>query len=209
MKIKILSSYPKKTFEVSNLFFSSDLHLRHQAVVNFGRNFKDLEQMNTHIISEINKKVGKDDIIVLLGDTIMVDKDYAWFLDSIICENVILLFGNHCGVGRLTEIKNSYQFDKLKYIGYYLELSVDKQIVCCSHYPMFNWNYQDEGSFHLSGHLHGDENHIIELMRKYKCMDVGIDSYYNMFGEYSVFSFEQICEILKDKKIIGRHEINK
>ena len=36
-------------------------------------------------------------------------------------------------------------------------------------------------------------------------MDVGIDNFYKMFGEYSIFSFEQIKEILKDKLIVGRH----
>lgn len=206
MKVKILSSYPKQTFEIGNIYFSSDLHLNHEAIIKFGRKFDNVKQMNNHIITEINSKVGKDDMLILMGDTMMVNKDYAWFLDSIICENVIMLFGNHCGLGRLTEVKNSCQFDKLKYIGHYLELIIDKQIICCSHYPMFNWNYQDDGSFHLSGHLHGDENYIIKQMREYKCMDVGIDSYYNMFGEYSLFSFAKICDILKDKKVIGRHK---
>jgi hypothetical protein len=37
-------------------------------------------------------------------------------------------------------------------------------------------------------------------------MDVGIDSYHKLFGTYSVFSFSEIKEILKDKLIIGRHE---
>jgi len=206
MKVKILTSFPKKTINVDNVFFTSDTHLRHQAVINFGRKFEDLEQMNTHIIGEINKKVGKNDLIVFLGDTIMIDKDYAWLLDEIVCENVIMLFGNHCGVGRLTSVFDSYQFEKLIYIGYYLELNIEGQIICCSHYPMFNWNYMEDSSFHLSGHLHGDTNPVIKEIRKYKSLDVGIDSYYNIFGEYSLFSFGQIKELLKDKLIIGRHE---
>lgn len=206
MKVKILTSYPKQTIEVNNVYFSSDLHLNHSAVIKYGRKFDNVEQMNNDIIVEINRKVQKNDLLVLMGDSMMIDKNYAQLLSDLVCENVIMLFGNHCGVGRLTEVFESKQFDKLLYIGYYLELNIDKQIVCCSHYPMFNFNYQDDGSFHLSGHLHGDENPIIKEMRKYKCMDVGVDSYYNMFGEYSVFSFEQVKEILKNKLIIGRHE---
>lgn len=206
MKVKILTSFPKQTIEVDNVFFSSDLHLDHQAVIDFGRNFYSLEWMNEYIINEINAKVGKNDLLVLLGDTMMAEKHYAKFLDVIICENVIILFGNHCNIGKLKKIESDYQFEKLLYIGYYLELNIDKQIICCSHYPMFNWNYQDEGSISLHGHLHADESEVVKEIHKYKSMDVGIDNYYKMFGEYSIFSFAEIKEILKNKLIIGRHE---
>ena len=45
----------------------------------------------------------------------------------------------------------------------------------------------------------------VKEIHKYKSLDVGIDNYYKMFGEYSLFSFEQIKELLKDKLIIERH----
>lgn len=205
MKVKILTSFPKRTIEVDNVFFSSDLHLDHQAVIDFGRNFENLAWMNKYIVDEINYKVDKNDLLVLLGDTMMAEKHYARFLDEIVCENVIILFGNHCNTGKLKKIESDYQFEKLLYIGYYLELNIDKQIICCSHYPMFNWNYQDEGSISLHGHLHSDESDVVKEIHKYKSMDVGIDNYYKVLGSYSVFSFAEIKEILKDKLIIGRH----
>lgn len=205
MKVKILTSFPKKTIEVGNVFFSSDLHLNHQAVLDFGRNFNTLDEMSETIYSEINTKVGENDMLVLLGDTMMVDKDYVTFLTNIKCKNVIMLFGNHCNIGKLQKIVNDCQLENLIYIGYYVELIVDRQIICCSHYPMFNWNYQDDGSFHLHGHLHSDENPIIEEIHKYKSMDVGIDNYYKMFGKFRVFAYGHIKELLKDKLIIGRH----
>lgn len=204
MKIKILTSYPKQTFNLNNVWFSSDLHLGHKAVIDFGRKFKHLEHMNEHIIFEINMKVGENDLLVLMGDSMMKEKDYVSFLNKLFCNNVIMLIGNHCNRGKLQN--TLLECNKLLYVGDYLELNIDKQIICCSHFPFFNWNYQEEGSFHLHGHLHGDENAVVKEIHKYRSMDVGIDSYYNMFGEYSLFSFEQIKEILKDKLIIGRHE---
>jgi calcineurin-like phosphoesterase family protein len=206
MKVKINSTYPKKTIEVNNVFFSSDLHLNHEAVIKFGRNFGSIEEMNSDLIIEINKKVDKNDLLVLLGDTMMGEKDYTGFLFEIECENVIILFGNHCNRGKLLKVVSDCQIEKLLYVGDYLELFIDKQLISCSHYPQFNWNYQDEGSFHLHGHLHGDENTIIKEVHKYKTMDVGVDSYYNMFGVYSIFSLQEIKEVLKDKLTIGRHE---
>lgn len=203
MKVKILTSFPKQTINVDNVFISSDLHLRHQSVINFGRDFSDLDQMNNYIIGEINRKVGKNSLLILLGDTIMVDKDYNWFLSEIVCENVIMLYGNHCNRGRLLDA--FIESDKLLYAGDYLELNIEGQIVCCQHYPSFNWNYQDQNSISVHGHLHADENDVVKEIHKYKSMDCGIDNYYKLFGEYSVFSFEQIKELLKDKLTIGRH----
>lgn len=523
MKVKILTTYPKLSLEVNNLYFSSDLHLNHESVIKYGRNFESVSDMNGHIISEINSKVGKEDLFVLLGDTMMVNKDYESFLSSINCENVIILVGNHCfdkytevltdsgfkmfselleedlvgsfdiktkkvsfdkpinflcerysgdmfkiyngfteqvvtsnhsvvindelklahsitksdivdipltgfkdnndyaiddnylrllvnivcdstmidyrkyigqkstkraiqfklskerkienlksilsslnipytfslatkgGVNVLqpfyikifgeyardlfsklqdkkefpqffknlskrqvdivvdeisktdghvsngsimwtstskndvdliqeicitNDIKFSYhKYDnksgftngklqyrckidkdkgrktvnmidkfyyddlvycvqtcnqtvitrrngkvafsgncnlgkllslqnnpKVKYVGYYVELIISGQIICCSHYPMFHWNYQDDGAFMLHGHLHSDESEILKYIHEYRCIDVGIDNFYKLFGVYSVFSYDVIKDLLIGRKIIGRHE---
>jgi calcineurin-like phosphoesterase family protein len=203
MKVKILSSFPKQTYQFNQVFFSSDLHIGHESVIKFGRQFKSLPMMNHHILSEINRLMKEDDLLVLLGDTMMGEKDYINFLNLLKCNNIILLIGNHCNRGKLQNAL--LECDKLIYLGDYLELNIDKQIICCSHFPMFNWNYQDDGSFHLHGHLHADENPIVKQIHEYKSMDVGIDNYHKMFGEYSLFNFEEIKEILKNKLIIGRH----
>ena len=203
MKVKILTSFPKQTYNFDNVYFSSDLHEGHQAVIDFGRKFNSLLEMNIHIVDEINRKVGENDLLVLLGDSMMGEKDYVSFLNRLVCDNVIMLFGNHCNRGKLHN--TLIECDKLLYIGDYLELNIEKQIICCSHFPMFNWNYQDEGAISLHGHLHADENAVIKEIHKYKSLDIGIDNYHKLFGEYSLFSFEQIKELLKDKLIIGRH----
>lgn len=201
MKVKI-QSHPKRTLNVDRVFFSSDLHINHEAVIKFGRKYENVTHMNDSIVYEINKLVRENDLLVLMGDTMMVDKNYIQFLNSVNCKNVIMLYGNHCNPNRFNEDMPQ----NLIFHGYYLELNIERQIVCCSHYPMFNWNYQDKGSFMLHGHLHGDENTVIKEIHKYKTMDVGLDSHYNMFEEYSLFSFEKVQEILKNKLTIGRHE---
>lgn len=204
MKVKILTSFPKQTINVDKVYFSSDLHLNHQAVIDFGRNFETVEEMNDSIVNEINKVVRENDLLVLMGDTMMGDKNYTQFLDSLRCDNVIILLGNHCNTGKLGQAL--IHSKNLIHASRYLELNIEGQIICCSHFPMFNWNYQEEGSFHLHGHLHADENSVVKEIHKYKSMDVGIDNYHKLFGEYSLFSFEKVRELLKDKMIIGRHE---
>lgn len=201
MKVKI-QSFPKQTLEVDKVWFSSDLHLNHEAVIKFGRKFDNIVEMNDSILHEINKLVRENDLLILLGDTMMIDKNYFQFLSSLNCKNVIMLYGNHCNPNRFEEGAPQ----NLIYHGYYLELNINKQIICCSHFPQFNWNYQDDGAISLHGHLHADENAVVKEIHKYKSMDCGIDNYYKLFGEYSLFSFEKLCELLKNKLIIGRHE---
>jgi calcineurin-like phosphoesterase family protein len=202
MKVKILTSFPKQTYNFNNVYFSSDFHLNHKAVIDYGRKFDSVEHMNDHIIVETNKLVKEKDLLILTGDTMMGEKNYEQFLDSLVCKNVIMLYGNHCSLSKMLSVKS----DKLIYQGNYLELNIEGQIICCSHFPHFCWNFQDDGSFFLHGHNHGDEPHLVKEIHKYKSMDVGIDSYHKLFGTYSVFSFSEIKEILKDKLIIGRHE---
>jgi len=204
MKVKI-NTHPKHYLEIGNVFFTSDLHINHESVIKFGRKFSNVEEMNDTIYTNINNKVGKDDLLVLLGDTMMIDKNYNKFLSLINCENVIMLYGNHDNPKRFEEI-DGYPANKLLYHGYYLELSINKQIICCSHYPMFHWNYQSDGSFMLHGHTHGDEpSNILKEIHKYKSLDVGIDNYYNIFGTYDVFSLNQIQELLNSNLIVNRH----
>jgi calcineurin-like phosphoesterase family protein len=201
MKIKLLSTYPKQTLEIDNLFFSSDLHLFHSNILIFGRKFNTVQDMNYEIIVNINSKVGKNDMLVLLGDTLFGEKDYSLFLNSLNCENVILLFGNHCSRSKLTNTSNN----KLKYYGDYLELVLNKQIICCNHYPQFHWNYMSDGSLSLHGHNHAFEDDILKHIHKYKSLDVGIDNYYKLYGSYNVFSFAEIQELLSNNLIINRH----
>ena len=47
--------------------------------------------MNDSILNEINKVVRENDLLVLLGDTMMGEKVYVDFLNSLVCKNVILL----------------------------------------------------------------------------------------------------------------------
>ena len=54
MKVKILSSFPKQTLDVDKVWFSSDLHLNHQAVIDYGREFDSVSHMNDSLLNEIN-----------------------------------------------------------------------------------------------------------------------------------------------------------
>ena len=134
----------------------------------------------------------------------MKEKNYTNFLNKLKCQNIILLAGNHCN--RRNMYGSFIELDQLISVNDYIEIEIDNQLIVCSHYPMFNWNYQEKGSINLHGHLHGNTtNLIMQLIKLHKSLDVGIDNYFNIYGSYSLFSIEQINEILKDKTITNRH----
>lgn len=198
MKVKVFN---KSIGNVPNVFFSSDLHINHKNILKFGRVFSTLEEMNELIINNINKTCTKDDLLVLLGDSLLGIKDYEAFCNSINC-NIILLYGNHCNLNKVNELSAK----NLLYKGHYLEIQIEKTLICCSHYPTIHWNEQDKGSYFLHGHCHGYESNILKEIHTYRSKDVGIDCYFEQYGEYLPYSFEQIKNELQNKKTINRHE---
>jgi calcineurin-like phosphoesterase family protein len=197
MKVRLFN---KAIGDFNNVYFSSDLHLNHENIIKFGRDFKNVSHMNRTIIDNINKVCQPTDLLILLGDTLMGNKDYNDFCSNINC-NLIILYGNHCNINRFKEVTAS----NLLYHGYYLEIQVDKQDIICSHYPMMHWNYQKDGSFMLHGHNHGYECAVLKEIHKYKSMEVGIDCYYEEYKEWKPYSYKEVKEKLKNKKLINRH----
>ena len=53
------------------IFFTSDLHFGHENVIKFdNRPFKTVEEMDEELIRRWNAKVGKGDLVYVLGDMI-------------------------------------------------------------------------------------------------------------------------------------------
>lgn len=89
---------------MNNIWFTSDTHFGHSNIVGPNvskwksgyRDFKSLDEMNNHLIKEINKLVKKDDFLYHLGDFSFggIENIYK-FRKQIMCENIILVLGNH------------------------------------------------------------------------------------------------------------------
>jgi calcineurin-like phosphoesterase family protein len=87
------------------LFFTSDTHYNHANICSATtkwtdpvtcREFKTLEHMNAHIVSNINEVVGQDDILIHLGDWSFGGfEQIERFRNEIFCKNVHIITGNH------------------------------------------------------------------------------------------------------------------
>lgn len=178
------------------------------------RKFNTTQEMSRHIVYQINKYVDKDAILFHLGDWSFGGINNIWnFRKQINCKNIYLVSGNHDhhiiknaelpNVRRVEPYSQTLEDGKPisgEYPDYVLaqslfknvftnqivELEIDHYLFLLLHYPMQNWDDRHKQSIHLHGHTHG----TLPLI-PYR-LDVGLDSAFNLFGEYKPFSFNDV-----------------
>ncbi len=137
------------------------------------RDFKDLDQMNSTIVNNINECAGQDDVLICLGDWSFGGfENIAEFWNRIVCKNIYLLLGNHDH-----HIENDREdIQKLfQKVGHYATLEIeDGYKFRLMHYPISSWDGLRKGVIHLHGHCHLP-THL--RFGEGKRMDVGMDGH--------------------------------
>ena len=170
------------------LWFTSDTHYNHANICSATtkwtdpvtcREFVSLEQMNWHLISNINEKVEQDDILFHLGDWSFGGfEQIQAFRDSIFCKNVHIITGNHDhhiennkeGIQSIFSSVNKYLNLNVKWnVGTHF---AGDQRFALMHFPIASWDNMAKGAIHLHGHVHFEPRLRIG---KGKMMDVGVD----------------------------------
>jgi len=128
-------------------YFTSDWHLNESRIGAFNpffRPFKSVEEQNSTIIDNINRIVGLEDELYVLGDIAMDDSGIE-LLAELECKNKFLIIGNH-DEDKLDKL--SQYFSTMK-----TEMRVNVQGIDCylNHYPVNNV----EDAFNIVGHIHG------------------------------------------------------
>ena len=173
-------------------FFTADWHLGHENVIKFcERPFANADEMDSAIIDETNKLVGKHDRLIIIGDFTSASTQMTHdYIHRIKCKNIILTFGNHEIRNRVKNFVKTYDIFEVKH----------PHIVCC-HYPMAVWNKLHRGSYHLYGHSHGQaEEYLDKVFPDRRSMDVGVDNICKLYGTYSPISKDQVIERLGSRK---------
>lgn len=155
------------------------------------RDFLSLDEMNTAIINSINKKVSKNDILFMLGDSFFGDKQKTvpHLMESLFCKNVYYVYGNHCHF--LRKHKKQYEHYFLDIQDRYF-ISCGRQSIVLNHYPYLIWEEMDNGSWSLCSHSHGNCKWSRPEDKTFKQLDVGWD----VFNEpLSFFEIEDIMKI--------------
>lgn len=153
-------------------YYISDLHFFHEGLNDKmdNRGFADAGEMNDFMVRQWNRRVHRNDEVVILGDfSFGKGKETKEILD---CLNgkLYLIEGNH---DRYLKDKE-FDCSRFEWIKPYAELHDNKRKVILCHYPVFCYNGQyrrdDKGnprSYMLYGHVHGsyDEYLVNEFIR--------------------------------------------
>ena len=189
-------------FTIDNVYLTSDTHYSHKNICrstttweypqNKGcRNFDSLEEMNRVIVKGINDTVGKNDLLIHCGDwSFGKVENIIKFRESIHCDNIILLQGNHDHHLSQDYVDTGY-FLEFTQIGFYQVESL--KFVCC-HYPMPIWHQSHHKVPLFYGHVHGSYSNVG------KSLDVGIDNIFKMKGKYCPISLKEAYEICEKKE---------
>lgn len=184
--------YNIKQKDGSKVWFVSDLHAKHAKdfILN-PRGYKTANEAYSDIFTQWNSVVGVNDAVFLLGDVVVgagvdslsVANELLYGLNG----KIILLNGNHnAGVKQIyrKELKEQFDLDsdyrevfplwtkdeKITFVGDYLEVIVDGQLIVLFHYPIESWN-ELRNSWHVHGHCHRN----LPINPNLRRIDVGWD----------------------------------
>ena len=144
-------------------YYIADLHFFHGALNDKmdRRGFASVEEMNEYMIEKWNKKVRKNDDVVIIGDLSWGNVQETNALLQRLKGKLYLVCGNH---DRFVNNKEMNP-DRLKWIKHYAELSDNRRKVVLCHYPIMCYNGQyrvdekgEPKTYMLYGHVHDTQD---------------------------------------------------
>ena len=184
------------------IFYTADPHIGHNNIRALSkRPFATVEEMDKVLIENWNRKVGKDDIVFILGDFSYKGGDPTRYLKQLNGKKY-LITGNHD-----TSLLKHPQFKD-----YFVEARDMKKIndygveVFMCHYPMVEWPGYYKGAIHLFGHVH---NTLHNPNTEYA---MNMKNAYNVGVDITGFEPRTLKEILENyelwKEQLNRNAIN-
>lgn len=178
------------------IFFTSDLHLGHEGVLQFAtRPFGSVEKMDETLIRNWNETVPSDGLVFVLGDIGFCSAERLEEFFNQLNGSKILIRGNHDSKFKDTLLKSLFiEIYDLIYIRIQDAETSEFQYMVLSHYPMLDWQSSFRGAWQLFGHLHTRNIPEFDTVRKHLFAtqyDVGVDN-----NGFSPVSFQQVKSII-------------
>lgn len=160
------------------IWVTADTHFGDAAAIaRFARPYEDVRHMDESLLEEINRRVGRRDVLLHLGD---VFGELDWtdrparrgataLLDRIRCRRVVLVRGNQDPGRRSFERRFHAVHDLLDFRTADPHDRTRTLRVTCCHYPLRQWRGMWKGAVHLHGHAHGS------LPEEGRATDAGVD----------------------------------
>lgn len=179
------------------IFFTSDNHFSHNNILLYAnRPFSSVEDMDEEMIKCWNEKVCPHDIVYHLGDFTLKDNalPYIERLNGFI-QFVVPEFHHD-----KYWLKNFRSHKRVKLLTSIYQIMYENIWVILCHYPFHSWEKSHYNSYHLFGHCH-NQYKPLNLS-----LDIGVDSAYNVLGEFCPFSFDEIFQILSRRVIFNEQK---
>ena len=163
-------------------FFIGDTHFYHCAIINYcNRPFTSVEEMNETIVKNWNNRVGKHDVVFMLGDFALCGRDRIIELGNRLHGRKTLILGNHDGASMTTYREAGFELIykyPVLYDGFYI----------LSHTPQFT---APNGLYvNIHAHIHNNPKYKSISPLSY-CTSVELNDYAPIeFGEIK----ERICK---------------
>lgn len=202
------------------IYFSSDLHISHHNVLKYSnRPFKNVDEMKAKLIKRFNSTIPENGVCYFIGDMGLGKFDDIKDFISQLNFDCILVVGNH------DKGYNSMYDCGFKAVVHGLTMNIANELVTISHCPLTGayrentknmrghtigehwhkevknskYSVQDNGQFHLSGHIHSSNSSLNSRKTLIRQYDVGIDA--NNYAPVSLGTIESW--IAKTKKKIN------
>ena len=186
--------------EKQKIFFTIDLHFGHENVIRFdNRPFNTVEEMDEEMIKRWNTKVGKGDIVYVLGDFIWkAATNEAVSIIRRLNGQIILIKGNHDRFLHNAAAKKALAGIKdYDDICVTLEDGTTRRCIL-SHYFIPFYNGHRYQAIHLHGHSHFTEESAEEVRITTELNEKGYDlKIYNvgcMYWNYTPITLDEILE---------------
>ena len=192
---KNISLFQNK-FSGENLFFTSDTHFYHEAIIKFcNRPFESVEEMNETLIRNWNETVPEDGTVFHLGDFAFGGWKEWMSVYNRLNGKIYLVLGNH-------DIKNAKQgfMDRFEHVSQQMSISVDGQKIILNHNPFLCYGGAYNGAWQLFGHVHSGPRSktgkgIPRLGMLFPTQyDVGVDN-----NEFRPVAFEELKTIIQKR----------
>lgn len=170
-------------------WITADAHMGHEAIIRHcNRPFKNYQEMDECIITNWNARIGKGDLVYIVGDFIWSREEYLYRkYANALNGTKILIKGNHDNTNVLKKVADVFA----KITTRETIKCVDGTIVA-DHFPLYHWNRSHYNAYHVHGHNHGNLKNIYDNTGK--ILDVGVDT--NNFFPYHL---DEVLEIMRAK----------
>lgn len=179
------------------IWFTSDLHFGHERIIDYcDRPWSNLEEMEDGLINNINRVVGPDDDLYILGDVFFVDTQKSQEILRKIHGVKTLIRGNHDRINSLAKAKE-IGFEGFLNNGV-IELGHHR--INLSHYPYRGDSgpedrhperrIPDNGRWLLHGHVH----RTWKVKRAERMINVGCDVW-----NYAPINEQDVINIIRGK----------